>query len=155
MLLSLIFIIKLVARINIFKGSPYNCSNYRPISLLSNIDKIFEKLVYDKLIEFLDDHKIIHNKQFGFRRKHSTIHALCSLTEQIRSALDKGFHACGVFIDLQKAFDTVDHLILLKKLIVMVSGGLLTTGLNSIFVKSKMCQVFILLNFQFCNSVYI
>ena len=98
------------------KGSPHDVNNYRPISLLSNIDKIFEKLIKSRLVDFLDENKIIFKNQFGFRNKHSTTHALINLTEQIRTNLDKGLYTCGVFIDLQKAFDTVDHAILLSKL---------------------------------------
>ena len=98
------------------KGSNQDKSNYRPFSLLSNIDKIFEKAVYSRLISFLDQHKILSDRQFGFRKKHSTKLALISLTEEIRKNLDSGKFSCGVFIDLQKAFDTVDHSILLHKL---------------------------------------
>ena len=91
-------------------------TNYRPISLLSNVDKIFEKLVHSRLTSFLDKHTIIFNRQFGFRKAYSTSLSLTALTEEIRKALDKGQFSCGVFIDLQKAFDTVDHNILLRKL---------------------------------------
>ena len=98
------------------KGSNLQCNNYRPISLLSNINKIFEKLMYTRLYNFLDIHNCIYNLQFGFREKHSTNHALFSITEKIREALDNNNFACGIFIDLQKAFDTVDHNILLQKL---------------------------------------
>ena len=98
------------------KGSPLSVNNYRPISLLSNIDKIFEKIVKERLLNFLKLNNIIINKQFGFRNKHSTLHALMSLTENIRKNLDKGNYSCEIFIDLQKAFDTVDHKILLSKL---------------------------------------
>ena len=96
------------------KGDQLILSNYRPISLLSNINKIFEKLVYSRLYSFQTIHNCIYELQFGFRAKHSTNHALFSLTEMIREALDNGKFACGIFIDLQKAFDTVDHHILLK-----------------------------------------
>ena len=98
------------------KGSNLQCNNFRPISLLSNINKIYEKLMYTRLYNFLDIHNCIYNLQFGFREKHSTNHALFSITEKIREALDKNNFACGIFIDLQKAFDTVNHNILLQKL---------------------------------------
>ena len=98
------------------KDSPLECSNYRPISLLSNIDKIFEKLMYSRLIQFLEKFNCIYPLQFGFRKHHSTDDTLINITENIRSALDNGKFACGIFVDLQKAFDTVNHVILLKKL---------------------------------------
>ena len=98
------------------KGNNLNCCNYRPISLLSNIDKIVEKLMHKRLYSFLSKNKIIYNLQFGFRKNHSTTHALIYLTENIRKALDENSYCSGVFVDLQKAFDTVDHNILLYKL---------------------------------------
>ena len=98
------------------KGCNMDCTNYRPISLLSNINKIIEKLMHERLYSFLEKHKCIYELQFGFRSEHSTSHALTDLTEAIRKAMDKSSYAIGVFIDLQKAFDTVDHEILLSKL---------------------------------------
>ena len=98
------------------KGDPLLFENYRPISLLSNINKIIEKLAYKRLNSFLNKYNCIYDLQFGFRAKHSTDHALISLTEMVREALDSGKFSCGIFVDLQKAFDTVDHEILLTKL---------------------------------------
>ena len=98
------------------KGCELECSNYRPISLLSNINKIIEKLMHERIYTFLEKFKCIYELQFGFRKGHSTSHALIDLTEAIRKAIDENKYSVGVFIDLQKAFDTVDHKILLKKL---------------------------------------
>ena len=98
------------------KGSPLEVGSYRPISLLSNIEKIFEKVIYSRLIGFLNEFNQIYARQFGFRKSHSTIHTLINIVERIRRSLDKGEFVCGVFVDLQKAFDTVDHEILLAKL---------------------------------------
>ena len=104
--------------IPIYKGVGNNldCCNYRPISLLSNINKIIEKLMFNRLNNFLLKFNCIYNLQFGFRKGHSTIHALLHLIEDIRNALDNNTFAVGIFVDLQKAFDTVDHNILLNKL---------------------------------------
>ena len=84
--------------------------------LLSNIEKIIKTLMYLRLSSFLDINNLIYSLQFGFQQKYSTTHALINLTESIRQTLDEGSFGCGIFVDLQKAFDTVDHKILLHKL---------------------------------------
>ena len=90
--------------------------NYRPISLLPLFSKIFEKIIYKRLYTYFNDNKLIYHQQFGFRANHSTNHALISLTEQIKSKLDTGHYVGGIFIDLEKAFDTVNHTMLCRKL---------------------------------------
>jgi len=98
------------------KGDHHITSNYRPISLLSNINRILEKIMFNRTYAFLDKYKCFYDLQFGFRKNYSTNHALTKITEKIRSAIDDGKTACGIFIDLQKAFDTVNHSVLTDKL---------------------------------------
>ena len=110
-------VLKTAKVIPIFKkDSKLDYSNYRPISLLSNIENILEKLMYRRLYTFLNNKNIIYDLQFGFRQQYSTSYTLINITENIRKTCDDGNVGCGVFGDLQKAFDTVDHQILLAKL---------------------------------------
>ena len=92
---------------------PYN---YRPISLLSCFEKLLERLLAKRIISFLKKNRILYELQFGFREGHSTIHALLELLDSIYQNLDDNNSCIGVFLDLSKAFDTIDHDILLKKL---------------------------------------
>ena len=99
------------------RGRTLEDAIYRPISLLSSISKIYEKCLRTRLTNFLQVNKFFFSHEFGFRNEYSTNHALTSLTETIRKALDEDKFACGVFNDLQKAFGTVNHGILFSKLI--------------------------------------
>ena len=73
-----------------------------------------EKLVHKRMVTYLENNKLFYHRQFGFRSKHSTVHGLTTITEDSKRSIDESKLTCGIFIDLQKAFDTVDLDILLK-----------------------------------------
>ena len=93
-----------------------NVSNYRPISVLPCFSKMLEGRMYNRLQKYSKDQNILYDKQFGFETGHSTDHANAQLVDQIYEAFEKNEYTSGVFIDLPKAFDTVDHSVLLRKL---------------------------------------
>lgn len=97
-------------------GDPSNVQNYRPISMLPFFSKVFERLLYNRLYDFLSQRGVIADSQFGFRKKFSTEMALAFATDRITNEIDKGNCVVGLFLDLKKAFDTVHHRILEQKL---------------------------------------
>ena len=106
-----------IARVTPFKsGDKSFCNNYRPISTLSHIAKVFERLVQVRLSSFLEVNNILSNFQLGFRPAHSTQHAINYSREKFVQALDNNEHVVAVFLDLSKGFDIVNHEILLCKL---------------------------------------
>ena len=108
---------KIAKIIPIYKGGSQTClNNYRPISLLSVFNKLMEKLVYNRLTDFLNKKEILYEKQFGFRSNHSTDHAILSIIDKIQLSIEEKSYSCGISLDFKKAFDTVDHSILIKKL---------------------------------------
>ena len=110
-------LLKIVKVIPIHKGgSTQDVNNYRPISLLTIFDKIIEKLMHKRLYNFLMEHNILYQNQFGFRKNNSTVYALAQITEMIKVSIDNRKFGCGISVDLRKAFDTVNHEILLIKL---------------------------------------
>ena len=98
------------------KNDKTKVGNYRPVSILSIISKVFERVVYYQLETYLDERKLLYDLQSGFRLKYSTDTCFIHLTDFIKFKMDKGNAVGMVLLDLQKAFDTVDHSILLAKL---------------------------------------
>jgi hypothetical protein len=102
--------LKIAKVVPIFKsGDPSSMDNYRPISLLSNFSKILEKIVVNRLTDFLESNKLLSQFQFGFRKSHLTLHPLVHFMNKITENLNKKHHTLAIFCDLRKAFDTVDH----------------------------------------------
>ena len=97
-------------------GNDLNPSNYRPISTLSALTQIFEKLIWEQLVNYLERCSIFYQYQFGFRKGHSTAQAIAEIADNLRKSIDNNLYTCGVFLDFSKAFDTVNHSILLKKI---------------------------------------
>lgn len=98
------------------EGDPKEYSNYRPIRLLPTINNILEKIINDQLLTFMEDNKLLCRQQYGFRQKSNTNTAIFDFTTTIQRALGNKKRAGAIFIDMKKAFETVDRTILLKKL---------------------------------------
>ena len=104
---SQIYIRKTSNVIPVFKrGENQDYNNYQPISLISNLSKLMEKLVHPRLYRYPEKNYLPFEQQYGFSKKLSSDHALTDTTRKIQTACDKGSFACGVYVDFKKAFDT-------------------------------------------------
>ena len=108
--------VKIARVIPLFKNGNINdFTNYRPISLHSQFSKILEKIFHNRMMSFIEEKNILYESQYGFRKNMSTSLAILELVENITSSIDGCKSTVGIFIDLKKAFDTVNHDILVKK----------------------------------------
>ena len=98
------------------KDDDSNLSNYRPISLLPSISKIFEKVLLEQLTTYLDNNNLIHNHQYGFRKRHSTEYAALHIVDYLNYEMDLKRTPINLYLDLSKAFDSLSHKILISKL---------------------------------------
>ena len=123
-------------------GSRNVSNNYRPVSILSVISKVFEKLLYEQLYDYFVSNNLLSDCQFGFRQFHSTASTLLDSTNEWFINMDRGKINIAVFLDLQKAFDTINHDILLKKLERYGMGSpVLNLLRNYLTDRTQMCSV--------------
>ena len=107
---------KIAKIVPLFKaGDKELFSNYRPVSILPQLSKILERLFYVRLNKFIESNNRLSENQYGFRNNRSTAHAITELVENITDSIDAKKSTIGVFIDLKKAFDTIDHKLLTTK----------------------------------------
>ena len=116
-------------------------NNYRPISLLPIFSKILEKVILHKLFNFLDINNTLFSSQYGFRKNHSTVNAVTELVSHVIKAMDRKENTICVFLDLSKAFDTVNHNIMLRKLEFYGIRGIALQWFTLFIWKKTICNV--------------
>ena len=121
------------------KWDRYDIQNYRPISIISVFVKLLERLMFNRLIPFLYKNKILTEAQNGFRKGKCVETAIQSYIETIQEALDKGIHSIGIFIDLTKAYDTLNHKVLLEKLLSYGIKGITNIWFKSFLTNRRQC----------------
>jgi len=121
------------------KGDRYDIQNYRPISIISVFAKLLERFMFNRLIPFFYENKILTEAQNGFRKGKCVETAVQSFIEINQEALDKGVHSIGIFIDLTKAYDTFSHKVLLEKSSSYRIGGITNLWFKSYLTNRKQC----------------
>ena len=134
---------KIAKVIPIFKkDDPTEIKNYRPISLLPVLSKLLERLAYDRLHKFLVENNLLNPNQFGFRKGYSTEYAIIQSYDNIINSLANKEHIIGIFLDLSKAFDTIDHKILINKLSKLGVRGVILSWFKNYLSNRKQFVVF-------------
>ena len=129
-------------------GAKYEINNYRPISLLTAWSKVFDRVMYNRIYTYFETFGLFHPNQFGFRKKDSTIDAIAKLTETVHES--RNCQVATFFIDLRKAFDTVDHQILLQKLKLYGIRGVCLRWFSDYLSKRQPC-----ISVNNCNSSWL
>ena len=120
-------------------GDVEDATNYRPISVLPVFSKILERIMYNRIYKHLKNNNLLFDKQFGFQLNNSTEHSILQLVNDISSSFGRGQYTLGIFIDLSKAFDTVDHEILISLLEYYGIKGKTLKWLKSYLSERKQC----------------
>ena len=134
-------------------GSTLVKDNYRPISILPVLDKIFERAMYVRLYKFFSDHSLLSDCQYGFRKHSSTSDALLKFTECVYDVLEAGNYALSIFVDFQKAFDTVNRKILLDKLSVYGVRGVCNSLFESYLTNRMQCVRVGSVSSEYCDCL--
>ncbi len=135
-------ILKLAHIIPIQKGDHRGLAqNYRPIALTSHIIKLFEKVLRKKIVQYLEENNLLNDSQHGFRQGRSCLSQLLAQYDKIVSLMEKGLNVDTVYLDFSKAFDKVDHLIVIEKLSLLGIGGKILKWIKSFLLNRRQCVI--------------
>ena len=135
--------LKIAKVVPIYKaGDSHHFNNYRPISILPSISKVLERIIYNRIFDFISKHNILCSNQYGFRPNRTTHMALNDFYTKVTEDLDNKLHSIGIFLDLSKAFDTLNHSILINKLSLYGIRGVANQWISNYLSNRKQFVVF-------------